>query len=236
MDKQYLLDEIKRTAAANGGKPLGRSRFAAETGIRESDWIGQYAARWSDLLREAGLEPNELQGAYPEDSVIEKYIELIRELGRIPVGSELRLKRREDVRFPSHNVFNRFGSKASLIQEVRTYCAAKGGLDDIIDLCDRLPRSTRPEPNAASEVLGAVYLLKSGRYYKVGRSNDVGRRNYEIRLQLPEKAILLHSIRTDDPSGIERYWHERFASKRLNGEWFNLTAQDVVAFKRRKFM
>ena len=85
-------------------------------------------------------------------------------------------------------------------------------------------------------VEGFVYLIKSGRYYKIGRSNAASRREYELALQMPEKAIKLHEIRTDDPPGIEAYWHNRFAAKRRGGEWFDLDAADVNAFKRRKFM
>ena len=76
--------------------------------------------------------------------------------------------------------------------------------------------------------------MKSGRYYKIGRSHSAGRRAYELAILLPEPLKLVHAIETDDPPGVERYWHERFADRRANGEWFALTPADVAAFRRRK--
>ena len=83
---------------------------------------------------------------------------------------------------------------------------------------------------------GFVYLMKSGHYYKIGRSNFVERRNYELGTKLPEDLKIIHKIKTDDPGGIEAYWHNRFEVKRKKGEWFDLSPGDVKAFKRRKFM
>jgi hypothetical protein len=85
--KTHILNEIKRTAAENGGIPLGGARFKAQTAIKNGDWFGVYSARWGDALREAGFEPNQLQGAYEKQHVLQKYAELTLELGRIPVHS-----------------------------------------------------------------------------------------------------------------------------------------------------
>ncbi len=83
---------------------------------------------------------------------------------------------------------------------------------------------------------GYVYLVKSGRFFKLGKTNAAGRREYELGIQLPEKVKTVHVITTDDAAGIEAYWHKRFAGKPKKGEWFQLTQADVSAFKRRKFM
>ena len=240
MDKQHILAEIKRTADANAGIPLGRTKFYQNTGIKESDWAGIHWARWGDVIKEAGYKPNKLQEAHPEDYLLEQYVGLIHELERIPVAYELRLKKRHDPLFPSHNTFGRFGSKQELLQKTIEFCQARENLDDIVKICEIAikPTSLNDEIESKSilEEFGFVYLIQSGRFYKIGKTNSVGRRERELSIQLPEKTKTVHSIRTDDPEGIERYWHLRFKAKRKNGEWFELSHEDIMAFKRRKFM
>lgn len=239
MDKEHILQEIKRTAEKNGGKPLGSQKFASETGIKKSEWIGKFWARWGDALRDAGFVPNEFQAAYDDSDLLEKYALLSQELGKLPTTAELKLKHRADAEFPSHSPFDRFGTKAELAMRLDEFCRNNSGFEDVIKICEKYTPQTRKRTIDSfdqNEQAGYVYLIKSGRYYKIGKTNSIGRREYEIALQLPEKAETVHVIPTDDPDGIEAYWHNRLKDKRKNGEWFDLSAADVKSFKRWKSM
>jgi hypothetical protein len=238
--KSHILQEIKRTAEANGGNPLGMGRFKSETGIGPPDWKGKHWVRWSDALLEAGYVPDQLSRPGDTATVLDKYVGLVHELGHLPVEAELLLKRRGDGTFPAKNAFRRFGAKLELVGQVAKYCQCNAVYDDVVRLCEEYASHARPaavdEAEFRESEMGFVYLIKSGRFYKIGKSNAAGRREYELAIQLPEKAKRIHVIRTDDPSGIEAYWHKRFEAKRKNGEWFELNTTDVAAFKRRKFM
>jgi len=238
MDKQEIIDEIKRTAKLNKGKALGEGRFEKETGIKKSVWYPYHWLRWSDAIKEAGLVPNQLNTAINKEIAIENLISFIKEIGRFPVYGEFHIKARQDATFPSDTVFRKFGGRKKLAAAVVSHCRTHGGLDDVIEIC--IEHIGEDEPSLAEntessiEEDGFVYLMKSGRFYKIGRTDAVGRRHSEIRTQMPESVDVVHHISTDDPSGIEAYWHKRFAAKRKNGEWFDLTRADINAFKRRK--
>jgi hypothetical protein len=244
MNKQHILNEIKRTAKENGGAALGKARFEGSTGIRETDWRGVFWARWSDAVVEAGFAPNVLVAAHDEQHLLRKVAELALEFGRFPVSSEMRLKRRTDPTFPNDKVvYERFGGKAELARKLMEYCASRPELASVVALCG--PLITTDAPGAVAEfddelVTGYVYLalMKVGREkrYKIGKANLVEQRARQVGVNLPEDLELVHTISTDDAYGIEAYWHKRFDEKRRGGEWFELTADDVRVFKRRKFM
>lgn len=240
MNKQHILDEIVRTASQSGGIALGRERFFQETGIKEADWLGKFWARWSDAVKEAGCVPSKLNAPMEEMALLESYVALIRELRHLPVVSELKLKAKQTPGFPSHNTFRKFGNKAQQVQKLIEYTEGKPSYSDVLAIAQASETEVVEVPIDAGETreeaIGFVYLLKATRFFKIGRSSSFERRSRELAIQLPERAETVHVIRTDDPIGIELYWHRRFESKRKNGEWFELSAQDVKAFKRRKFM
>jgi len=240
ISKRHILDEVKRTAVENSGKPLGKKRFEKETGIKEADWLGKYWVRWNDIIKEAGYLPNEMQLCYNEDFLLQKVIGLIHELDKFPTRAEMRMKRKQDKSFPSSGTFYRFRNKNELIESVIKYCDKHDVDSEILAICYSAKNaSIIPELNENKEDnidYGFVYLMKSGKNFKIGRSSSAERREYELRILLPDKPELIHKIKTDDPAGIEKYWHNRFKDKRKRGEWFALSASDIKVFKRRKFM
>ena len=236
--RDQILSEIRRLAASSGGQPPGRGTFEGLTGIRDTVWRGVHWARWSDALREAGLKPNERYKKSDDELILDKFCDAARHYGSLPTAAELRMYRRGHPDCPSEKTIHmHFGSKDDLLVRLRTWISGKDGFDDIAQMLGPPPDVFAPHARETRAGLrqSLVYLLQSGRHYKIGRSDRIERRVREIRIAMPEALSLVHSIRTDDPVGIEAYWHRRFKDRRANGEWFRLSTADVAAFKRRKF-
>lgn len=240
VDKQRILELIRRLATENGGRAPGSQRFQSVTGIGKSEWYPKLWIRWGDAVREAGLEGNSMSTSFSQELLIQKYIQLIRELQRFPIEGDLVHKRMADRSFPNRDAFNRrLGTKSERAARVAEYCRTHEGCEDIVPFCAAISSLHSPdldEPTPEVRSVGYVYLIKHGsrREYKIGRTKNPLRREGEVRVELPEKVQPIHVIKTDDPAGIESYWHSRFAAKRKEGEWFALTPDDVRAFKRWK--
>ena len=236
LSKEQILDEIRRCAADNDGVPIGRTRFAALTGIRESDWSGRYWRNWSVALEEAGYSPNSLNTIRQSDQqLIRTLAELTVELGHFPTKADRKLKRLTDPSFPSANVFDRLGNRDDILRQLVNCAASDEALAAVVEICQPQIRSDAHTSLADDETNGAtgfVYLIRMDKWHKIGVTNDILRRTGELRITLPTRETLVHTIETDDPFGVEKYWHNRFKDRRANGEWFLLTPVDVKAFKK----
>lgn len=235
--RERILNEIKRLAKENGGKAPGQRSFEKETGIAASQWRGKLWVRWGDVVADAGLERNTVAEKLDPDAVLDCYGEACRQYLRPPTYAEWRMFVASGEGRVGVNALKRvFGSTDGAVGALRER-ALKRGEDDLVAL---LPAAdaTAPVQNAdlsTNPSEGWVYLLQSGNHHKIGRSDELEKRVKQINIALPDKVELVHAIRTDDPPGIEAYWHRRFADQRANGEWFKLSSADVRAFKRRKF-
>jgi len=231
--RERILSEIKRIALANGGQSPGMGHFEDETGIRPNDWKGKIWARWGDAIREAGFQPQELKQKTKPEFVFLKLVEACRLYKKFPTQTELQLMKQSRPDFPWYTTLtNNFANKAKMQSDFYDWVSERAEFDDVLAM---LPEKVNQITKTSAANEGYVYLIKSGAFYKIGRGDELEKRIKQIRTALPDASTLEHSIRTDDPSGIEAYWHRRFAEKRANGEWFKLTIQDVAAFKKRKY-
>jgi hypothetical protein len=233
--RDQILQAVKNATRKEGTKTIGKERFQAITGIRDAAWQ-YYWPRWNEVLIEAGLEPGALVGKLDDNAVIAALIPLIRKKGRWPTVPEMRIYSREHPGFPAHNTIRARGDRATLAGILLAHCSDKPELADITKLCEPLIviHQSDEEFDSQERIQGYVYLMKSGQFYKIGKSKSPDRRRNEIALLLPHDTNTIHVIATDDPDGIEQYWHQRFKDKHHRGEFFRLNNADVQAFKRRK--
>ena len=199
-------------------------------------------------MEEAGLPANSKNLPFGKDALLASLMELTRRLGRLPRYADILMARKADPTMPSWQALRRLGVLSERVRLARAYAASHPECADLLGLLREPSEEADADGEAADDPEqdrgrngdrdgdGSVYLARHGKHYKVGHSYDVPRRHREIQLELPEKLTQIHVMRTDDPSGIEAYWKNRFSSKRTNGEWFRLTRDDIRAFKRRRFM
>lgn len=245
-DKRFILSEIRRTATLNGGDPVGVRRFETETGIAEHEWRGSHWARWGDALLEAGFAPLEWTTGLTVEEILNVLARLVRHYGKYPTVSEILISKRSDRTVPTPKALGRkLGPKADAVAKLRTYCSKRPELADVFAILAQEVLGAIEGNDDHENVIGSrkskptgyVYLVKSGKLYKIGYSENHWRRKSELHTQTSEGITEVHTISAiDDPPGIERYWHERFKEKRRHGEWFDLSAEDISAFKKRKFM
>lgn len=78
---------------------------------------------------------------------------------------------------------------------------------------------------------GCVYVLKSGNYYKIGRSRQPDKRIKTLKIQLPFPVEVFALIPCERCIDSEMALHELFGDKRVNGEWFHLSPNEVAWVK-----
>ena len=85
-----------------------------------------------------------------------------------------------------------------------------------------------PNPLPSRRIDGFVYIITDGEYYKIGITSAwVDKRMSEIQTFNPKALRLVYKKKIGFYFDYEHLLHKIFDSKRLRGEWFTLTEEDL---------
>lgn len=96
---------------------------------------------------------------------------------------------------------------------------------------EEVQRVKREEKQAVRIRKGAgyVYVIQHDGLHKIGRTKNPDRRiEKELQPRLPREVTVVHIIKAENMFELESALHDRFADKRLNGEWFELDEGDIA--------
>jgi phage terminase large subunit GpA-like protein len=87
------------------------------------------------------------------------------------------------------------------------------------------------QPQELKQFDGYVYLLYSptNNTYKIGRAKQVDGRYGSIAKQSPVEIRLIHQFKSENASKAEKSLHHLYSHKRVLGEWFSLSENEVEA-------
>lgn len=83
---------------------------------------------------------------------------------------------------------------------------------------------TRPD-------VGCVYIVKTPRGYKIGKTKALHSRIKQLQTGSPDKIEHVLSLVTDSMNELERELHQAFAGKRVHSEWFAMSQDDIEAIR-----
>ena len=84
--------------------------------------------------------------------------------------------------------------------------------------------------------MGYIYLIGESdteNHYKIGmtKCKDINKRAKQLQTGNSEPLFIKAYFETEHPYKLEKMLHNRFKESNLNGEWFELTKDDVSNFK-----
>lgn len=234
VSKEDIVNAYKALRARIGHPPDSITFYRECSISRATAEVAFGSKAFSKIQHAAGDEPREFKKpGRTRDEFFEMYGRGVRELERTPAQADWKHHKFKPTPSGYRKKLGLLWSE--LPAAFRNWAGDRSEWKDVVAILESHSTPELPQGNKA--ILGNygyVYLIKSGKFHKIGRTNSPGRRGYEVALQLPEEIKPVHLIKTDDPVGVEAYWHERFKEKRKKGEFFELSADDVRAFKRWK--
>lgn len=228
-----IVNEYKKLKARIGRPPDSKTFYSDSPVSRAAAELAFGSKAFSKIQKAAGDKPREFRHPGRSlDEFFEQYGSVVREFQGIPKEADWKHRRLKPT--PS-GYRKKLGLRWSQMPGAfLEWAALKPEWADVVEICRSAQATETSDAPAVPDSSGYVYLMRSGKFHKIGRSKSPEKRGYEVGLKVPDDIKTVHVIKTDDPAGVEAYWHNRFKDKHKRGEFFELSPQDVRAFKRWK--
>lgn len=105
-------------------------------------------------------------------------------------------------------------------------------INTVLVECEKEKRAVKYEKAGRSEEIGYIYVIKTIYGFKIGKTKNLRNRMNVFGVQLPFKYILVYDAKIINYHYVEKMLHDKFKHKHINGEWFNLTPEDLEEIKR----
>lgn len=87
-------------------------------------------------------------------------------------------------------------------------------------------------PTCARPPRGFVYLIRSGKHYKIGITENPAQRMRSLNQGSPEPITKLIVQEVSNPVGIEMQLHEKYSARRVHGEWFRFGRDEAEEVRK----
>ncbi|MBJ6119136.1 GIY-YIG nuclease family protein [Pontibacter sp. BT310] len=130
------------------------------------------------------------------------------------------------------DMFNIESDFIQLNEYAKNYVRSNNLLNTFQDILDQARNIVIPkQEKKPTNQIGYIYLIKSELGYKIGKTKNIRQRSNLFSVKLPfdfefedyKKCLNYHEVEIE--------LHEKFANKRINGEWFELSLSDVNEIK-----
>lgn len=78
---------------------------------------------------------------------------------------------------------------------------------------------------------GFIYIIKSGEFYKIGKTININNRFKKYITENPNRIELVYYFYVKNYSIEEEKLHDIFKHKQHNREWFKLDPEDILYIK-----
>jgi hypothetical protein len=127
--------------------------------------------------------------------------------------------------------------RKSYIQEEiqkRTQELSEDNREILVNALNRIRENGNHISTGKQSSSGIVYLIgEEHGAVKIGKTISIIRRFRSFDTLIPYRLNLILSIEVDDMHSLELELHQKFAAKRIKGEWFNLSLADIEWVKNK---